>query len=63
MLISVKEPAHSQIAANGTAYIILRLLKDGSITEASTLLGFAYDLIELTSGQGNIRPLRSSLRN
>ncbi|CAI7569164.1 hypothetical protein N7533_001910 [Penicillium manginii] len=45
------EPAHSQMAANRAAYIILSLLKDGKIPENDALLGFAYDLIELSSEQ------------
>jgi hypothetical protein len=40
------------MAANRAAYIILSLLKDGKIPENDALLGFAYDLIELSSEQG-----------
>jgi hypothetical protein len=40
------------MAENRAAYIILRLLKDGIIPDNEALLGFAYDLIELSSEQG-----------
>jgi hypothetical protein len=46
------EPAHSQMAANRTAYILLRLLKDGAMKENDALLSFSYDLVELASEQG-----------
>ncbi|KAJ5683159.1 hypothetical protein N7462_006324 [Penicillium macrosclerotiorum] len=45
------EPAHVQMAANRTAYIILKLLKEGAIQNNSALLSFSYDLIELASEQ------------
>ncbi|KAJ5090441.1 Armadillo-like helical [Penicillium argentinense] len=45
------EPAHSQMAENRAAYIILRLLIDGIIPDNEALLGFAYDLVELSSEQ------------
>ncbi|KAJ5734230.1 hypothetical protein N7493_003016 [Penicillium malachiteum] len=45
------EPAHAQIAENRTAYIILRLLKDGAIGDNEALLSFSYDLVELASEQ------------
>ncbi|KAJ5300585.1 Ran exchange factor Prp20/Pim1 [Penicillium atrosanguineum] len=45
------EPAHSQMAANKTAYILLKLLKDGAMNENDALLSFSYDLIELASEQ------------
>ena len=50
------EPAHAQIAENRSAYIILRLLKDGTIGENEALLSFAYDLVELASEQGMVHP-------
>ena len=46
------EPAHSQMAENRSAYIILSLLKDGTISDNEALLSFSYDLIELASEQG-----------
>jgi hypothetical protein len=46
------EPAYSQMAANKTAYILLRLLKDGAMKENDALLSFSYDLVELASEQG-----------
>jgi hypothetical protein len=46
------EPAHAQMAANRTAYILLKLIKDGEIEENEALLNFSYDLIELASEQG-----------
>lgn len=46
------EPAHAQMAENRTAYIILKLLKDGAIKDNSALLSFSYDLVELASEQG-----------
>lgn len=46
------EPAHAQVAENRTAYIILKLLKDGVIKDNSALLNFSYDLVELASEQG-----------
>lgn len=48
----IPEPAHSQIAANRTAYILLKLIKDGEIGDNEALLNFSYDLIELASEQG-----------
>ncbi|KAJ5143057.1 uncharacterized protein N7515_001844 [Penicillium bovifimosum] len=45
------EPAHAQIATNRTAYILLKLVKDGKIGDNEALLNFAYDLIELASEQ------------
>ncbi|KAJ5681554.1 uncharacterized protein N7477_001494, partial [Penicillium maclennaniae] len=45
------EPAHSQMAANMTAYVLLKLIKDGAMKETDALLGFSYDLIELASEQ------------
>ncbi|KAJ5806978.1 hypothetical protein N7474_010570 [Penicillium riverlandense] len=47
------EPAHAQMAANKTAYILLSLLRGGSaIQENDALLEYAYDLIELATEQG-----------
>lgn len=46
------EPAHAQIATNRTAYILLKLIKDGEIEGNEALLNFSYDLIELASEQG-----------
>lgn len=46
------EPAHAQMAENRAAYIILRLLRDGTLGDNEALLGFAYDLVELASEQG-----------
>lgn len=46
------DPAHSQMAANQTAYILLKLLKDGAMNENDALLSFSYDLVELASEQG-----------
>lgn len=40
------------MAANMTAYVLLKLLKDGAMNEADALLSFSYDLIELASEQG-----------
>lgn len=40
------------MAANRAAYIILSLLRDGTIPENDALLSFSYDLIELSSEQG-----------
>lgn len=37
---------------NRAAYIILRLLRDGTLGDNEALLGFAYDLVELASEQG-----------
>lgn len=48
----ISEPAHAQIAANRTAYILLKLIKDGEIEDNEALLNFSYDLIELASEQG-----------
>ncbi|KAJ5175473.1 uncharacterized protein N7482_001350 [Penicillium canariense] len=45
------EPAHVQMAENRTAYIILKLLKEGAIKDNSALLSFSYDLVELASEQ------------
>ncbi|KAJ5895421.1 Armadillo-like helical [Penicillium taxi] len=45
------EPAHSQMAENRTAYIILKLLNDNVIQESSGLFSFSYDLVELASEQ------------
>lgn len=56
LLTAEPEPAHAQIAENRSAYIILRLLKDGTIGENEALLSFAYDLVELASEQGMVRP-------
>jgi hypothetical protein len=50
----VSEPAHTQIATNRTAYILLKLIKDGEIEDNEALLNFSYDLIELASEQGTI---------
>ena len=47
----IAEPAHTQIAANRTAYILLKLIKDGEIEDNEALLNFSYDLIELASEQ------------
>lgn len=47
-----QEPAHYQMAANRTAYILLRLLKNGAMKENDALLSFSYDLVELASEQG-----------
>lgn len=47
----ISEPAHAQIAANRTAYILLKLIKDGEIEDNEALLNFSYDLIELASEQ------------
>ncbi|CAG8024779.1 unnamed protein product [Penicillium olsonii] len=47
------EPAHAQIAVNRTAYILLKLIKDGAIEDNEALLNFAYDLIELASEQAD----------
>jgi hypothetical protein len=49
---TIAEPAHAQIAANRTAYILLKLIKDGEIEDNEALLNFSYDLIELASEQG-----------
>jgi hypothetical protein len=49
-------PAHAQIATNQTAYILLKLIKDGKIGGNEALLNFAYDLIELASEQGMLHP-------
>ena len=43
------------MAENRTAYIILKLLKDGAIMGNSALLTFSYDLVELASEQGKTR--------
>ncbi|KAJ5824376.1 hypothetical protein N7447_006716 [Penicillium robsamsonii] len=45
------KPAHAQMAANRTAYILLKLIKDGEIEDNEALLHFSYDLIELASEQ------------
>ncbi|KAJ6052077.1 hypothetical protein N7460_002611 [Penicillium canescens] len=45
------EPAHTQIATNRTAYILLKLIKDGEVEGNEALLNFSYDLIELASEQ------------
>jgi hypothetical protein len=50
----VSEPAHTQIATNRTAYILLKLIRDGEIEDNEALLNFSYDLIELASEQGTI---------
>jgi hypothetical protein len=50
----VSEPAHAQIATNRTAYILLKLIKDGEIEDNEALLNFSYDLIELASEQRTI---------
>ncbi|KAJ5341583.1 hypothetical protein N7541_010707 [Penicillium brevicompactum] len=47
------EPAHAQIATNRTAYILLKLIKDGEIEDNEALLNFSYDLIELASEQAD----------
>lgn len=52
MLTRGQEPAHSQMAANRTAYILLRLLKDGAMKESEALLSFSHDLVELATEQG-----------
>ena len=49
---ALTEPAHAQIAVNRTAYILLKLIKDGAIEDNEALLNFAYDIIELASEQG-----------
>lgn len=47
------EPAHAQMAANKTTYILLSLLRGGStVQENDALLDYAYDLIELSTEQG-----------
>lgn len=48
------EPAQSQLAANKIVYILLRLVKDGALKDNSSLLEFAYELIELTAEQGKM---------
>ncbi|KAJ5096233.1 hypothetical protein NUU61_005589 [Penicillium alfredii] len=53
------EPAHAQMAANRTAYILLKLLRDGAIENNDALLGFSYDLVELASEQGSMFILNS----
>jgi hypothetical protein len=40
------------MAANKTAYVLLKLLKDGAMDENEALLSFSYDLVELASEQG-----------
>jgi hypothetical protein len=40
------------MAANRTAYILLKLIKDGEIEDNEALIHFSYDLIELASEQG-----------
>ncbi|KAJ5935649.1 hypothetical protein N7466_005196 [Penicillium verhagenii] len=45
------EPAHAQMAENRSAYIILKLLRDGAIGENEALISFSYDLVELASEQ------------
>lgn len=44
------------MAANRAAYILLKLIKDGKIKDNEALLGFSYDLIELSSEQGVFSP-------
>jgi hypothetical protein len=59
MIDKVTEPAHVQMAENRTAYIILKLLKDGAIKDNMALLSFSYDLIELASEQGNTKRMNA----
>jgi len=51
-LMGRSEPAHTQMAENKTAYILLSLLKDGAMKDNEALLSFSYDLVELASEQG-----------
>lgn len=44
------------MAAHKMAYMLLSLLKNGAMNDNSALLSFAYDLIELVSEQGKMRP-------
>ncbi|KAL1845730.1 hypothetical protein Plec18170_009619 [Paecilomyces lecythidis] len=46
------EPAQSQVAHNRVAYIALKLIKDSSI-RGNALLNYAYELIEMASGQAS----------
>ncbi|KAJ5929669.1 hypothetical protein N7454_006619 [Penicillium verhagenii] len=45
------EPAHAQMAENRSAYIILKLLRDGAIGGNEALISFSYDLVELATEQ------------
>lgn len=51
----VAEPAQAQVAMNGIAYALLRLLVNRSI-EGNALLSFTYELIEMASDQGTFLP-------
>lgn len=44
------EPAQSQVAANRIGYILLKLIRDGSI-EGNALLNYAYELVEMAAEQ------------
>ncbi|KAJ9317600.1 hypothetical protein DTO271D3_2066 [Paecilomyces variotii] len=46
------EPAQSQVAHNRVAYILLKLIKDGSI-RGNALLNYAYELIEMAAEQAS----------
>lgn len=54
LLTKVTEPGQTQAAENRIAYVLLKLIKDGVLSENEALLDFAYELIELTAEQGMV---------
>lgn len=55
MLTQITEPGQTQVAENKIAYVLLKLIKDGVLSENEALLDFAYELIELAAEQGTSR--------
>jgi len=52
LLTRIIEPAHTQVAENGIAYILSKLIKDGAFSDSEALLDYSYELIELAAEQG-----------
>ena len=57
LLIKDTEPGQTQAAENRIVYVLLKLIKDGVLSENEALLDFAYELLELAAEQGMIFPL------
>lgn len=60
LLTKAAEPGQTQVAENRVAYVLLKLIKDGILSENEALLDFAYELIELAAEQGTFRHIKKS---
>lgn len=58
LLTKTAEPGQTQVAENRIAYVLLKLIKDGVLSENEALLDFAYELIELAAEQGTSRQIK-----